>query len=167
MKRSTKSFVKVLAEIAIILAILAMQADTAQAAQARDVPLPADVTNVICTIALGFGALLGVSKLVAALINLFKVFGLVKDGTANKWAAGLNLSAFVALVLLGVFRADLTMEILDGYAGQIAMVLLFILGFIAQITGSKATHEDLSSAGVPLIGKSFTKDAQAAATAMR
>jgi uncharacterized membrane protein len=121
--------------------------------------LPPDVLSVLVTITLGFASLVGVSKLVAALINLLKVIGLVKDSTADKWAAGLNLASFIALCLFGVFKPALAMEVLDGYAGQIAMILLFVLGFITQIVGSKSAHDALSDAGVPLIGKSFSKNA--------
>jgi len=111
-----------------------------------------EVLNIVVTIVLGFASLIGISKLVAALVNILKLVGLVRDGAANKWAAGLNLVAFIALVAFGVFRPDLAMSILDGYAGQIAMVILFVLGFVVQITGSKSAHDDLKAAGVPLIG---------------
>lgn len=126
---------------------------------AADIPLPADVFNIVVMIMLGFASLVGVSKLIAAVINLLKTIGVVKDGTSAKWAAALNLLAFIALVLLGVFRPDLTMELLDGYAGQIAAILLFVLGFITQIIGSQTGHESLSKARVPLIGKSYSRDA--------
>jgi hypothetical protein len=122
-------------------------------------PVPADVLNITVTIMLGFASLYGVSKLIAALINLLKLIGVVKDGTSAKWAAAFNLAAFVGLVLLGVFRPDLTTDILDGYAGQIAGVLLFLLGFLMQIVGSKSGHDALSAANVPLIGTSYSKRA--------
>jgi hypothetical protein len=93
------------------------------------------------------------------LVNLLKLIRVVKDGAADKLAAALNLLCFIALVAFGVFRPDLTMSILDGYAGQIAMVVLFVLGFITQITGSKPAHDALSDAGVPLIGTSYSKNA--------
>lgn len=125
---------------------------------AADIPLPADVFNIVVMIMLGFASLVGVSKLIAAVINLLKTIGVVKDGTSAKWAAALNLLAFIALVLLGVFRPDLTMELLDGYAGQIAAILLFVLGFISQIVGSQSAHESLSNARIPLIGKSYSRN---------
>jgi hypothetical protein len=126
---------------------------------AAGVPLPTETFNIVVMIMLGFASLIGVSKLIAALINLLKTIGVVKDGTSAKWAAALNLLAFIALVLLGVFRPDLTTELLDGYAGQIAAILLFVLGFISQIVGSQSAHEALSDARVPLIGKSYSRDA--------
>lgn len=119
--------------------------------------VPPDVLSIVVKIALGFASLVGVSQLTAALVNLLKVIGLVKDGTADKWAAGFNLAFFVALCLFGVFKPELALAILDGYAGQIAMVILFILGFIVQITGSSVAHVALSKARIPLIGKSYSQ----------
>lgn len=141
--------------LALLMACSPMTAPAALAVV--NVPLPAETFNIVVMIMLGFASLIGVSKLIAAVINLLKTIGVVKDGTSAKWAAALNLLAFIALVLLGVFRPDLTMELLDGYAGQIAAILLFVLGFISQIVGSQSAHVALSNARVPLIGKSFSK----------
>jgi len=151
----TMFFVSVLV---LVLAAFIVPMNARAASNIQD-GIPPDVLNIIVTIVLGFASLVGVSQLVAALVNLLKAIGLVKDGTADKWAAGFNLAAFIALVLLGVFRADLALELLDGYAGQIAMILLFILGFITQITGSRTAHISLAGSGVPLIGKSFSRHA--------
>jgi hypothetical protein len=146
--------------VLLVVALAAFLPAAVHAVSPASAPLPPDVLNVVVVIMLGFASLVGVSKLVAALVNLLKLTGLVKDGTANKWAAGMNLVAFITLVLLGVFRPDLTMSILDGFAGQIAMVILFVLGFIVQITGSQSTHDALKAARVPLLGASFSgKDA--------
>lgn len=141
--------------VMVMLALFVAPA-TVSAAGIETVPIPANILNVVAAIALGFASLLGVSALIAALVNLLKVIKVVKDGTSAQWAAALNLAAFIALVAFGVFRADLAMDILDGYAGQIAMIILFILGFITQMTGSKPAHDQLAAASVPLIGKSFS-----------
>jgi hypothetical protein len=155
-----KTFHKFFLVLAILaVTMLAFMPAIVHAASPAAVLLPADVLNVVVTIMLGFASLVGVSKLIAALVNVLKVCQLVKDNTADKWAAGLNLAAFIALVAFGVFRPDLATNILNGYAGQIAMVILFVLGFIMQITGSKPAHDALSAASVPLIGKSYSKDA--------
>lgn len=144
--------------VTMLALLMACSPMTAPAALAMvNVPLPAETFNIVVMIMLGFASLMGVSKLIAAVINLLKTIGVVKDGTSAKWAAALNLLAFIALVLLGVFRPDLTTELLDGYAGQIAAILLFVLGFISQIVGSQSAHVALSNARVPLIGKSFSK----------
>lgn len=143
--------------LATLLALLVACSPMPALLAAAEVPLPAEVFDIVIMIMLGFASLVGVSKLVTVLVNLLKLTGLVKDGTSAQWAAGFNLAAFIALVLLGVFRPDLTMELLDGYAGQIAAILLFVLGFITQIVGSKTGHDALRAANVPLIGKSFSR----------
>lgn len=155
----TKKFVLVLA--IVLIAMLAFMPVAVQAQALSDVPIPVDVISVVVSIVLGFASLIGVSALIAVLVNLLKVIKIVKDGTSAQWAAGLNLLAFIALVAFGVFRPDLTMEILNGYAGQIATVLLFVLGFITQMTGSKPVYDQLKAAKAPLIYKSFSaiKDA--------
>jgi hypothetical protein len=145
--------------LAILMLILMACSPMPAVLAATGVPLPAETFNIVVMIMLGFASLIGVSKLIAALINLLKTIGVVKDGTSAKWAAALNLLAFIALVLVGVFKPALTMELLDGYAGQIAAILLFVLGFISQIVGSQSAHIALSNARVPLIGKSYSRDA--------
>lgn len=115
------------------------------------------ILTAMLIITAGFASLLGVSKLNGALVNLLKLIpGLVKDGTSANWAAGLNLVAFCLLVYFKVFRPDLSLDVLDGFAGQIAAVVIFIFGFIVQMTGSKSAHEDLKAAGVPLFSKSYS-----------
>jgi hypothetical protein len=123
---------------------------------AQDGQLPIDrILNAILVIVIGFAALVGVSKLTAAIVSLLKFIpGLIQVGTADKWAAGLNLIFFVGLVAFRVFQPDISLEVLDGYAGQIATIAVFVLGFIVQMTGSKPTYDQLKEAGVPLIGKS-------------
>lgn len=153
----TKRFTVLLLLATVMLILMACSPMPAVVAAAGVPPLPAETFNIVVMIMLGFASLIGVSKLIAAVINLLKTIGVVKDGTSAKWAAALNLLAFLTLVLLGVFRPDLTMELLDGYAGQIAAILLFVLGFISQIVGSQSAHIALSNARVPLIGKSFSK----------
>jgi len=142
----------------LVIALLAFVPVTVQAKALSDVPISANMLNVVIQIVLGFASLVGVSALIAALINLLKAIKVVKDGDAPQWSAGLNLAAFIGLVAFGVFRPGLAMSILDGYAGQIAMVVLFILGFLTQITGSSVAHEQLKTAEVPVIGTSFSKN---------
>jgi hypothetical protein len=116
--------------------------------------IPPDVMGVILKIALGFASLVGVSQLVAVLVQVGKLAGLVKDNTAHKWAAGLNLLCFSALVYFGIFEPQVTLSILDGYAAQIAEISLFIIGFIMQITSSKPAYDALKASRVPFLSVS-------------
>lgn len=112
--------------------------------------------TVILKLAMGFGSLVGIAALVAVLINFLKLAGVVKDGTSGQWSAGLNLIAFVVLVLFAVFQPNLTFEILDGYAAQIAAILIFVLGYLTQIFTSSAVHEQFKFMRIPFLGTSFT-----------
>ncbi|MGA2490208.1 MAG: hypothetical protein ABSF99_08480 [Anaerolineales bacterium] len=141
----------------LVIAMLAFVPITVQAHGMGDLPIPTNVLTEAITIALGFASLFGISALIAALINLLKTIKVVTDGTSAYWSAGLNLAAFIGLVAFRVFRPDLALDILNGYAGQIATVILFILGFIVQIIGSASTHLQLKAASVPLLGTSFSK----------
>ena len=118
---------------------------------------PPDVLSVVLVIAIGFASLAGVSKLVAVIVQLGKLAKIVKDNTADQWAAGLNLLAFGALVYFGVFQPQLALSVLDGWAAQIAEVALFVLGFLVQITGSKPAYEALKASRFPLIGRSYSR----------
>lgn len=120
------------------------------------VPEPT-VFDVILRIAVGFTSLAGVSALVAVLVQIFKLLGLVKDGTAHRWTAGFNLIAFIVLVYFGVFQPSVAVSILDGYAAQIAQIALFVLGFVVQMATSKPVYSAFKTAQVPLLRYSLTK----------
>ena len=109
-----------------------------------------DLTNLI-DIALslaGFGSLIGL------LVNVLKMTGVVKDGTANIWSAGLNLLLLITLYVSKVIGFDLVG--LDGLVGQIANIGVAVLALLTQMTGAKAAHGMLR--GVPVIGKSFRSE---------
>lgn len=107
---------------------------------------------------LQFGQLVGVAACIAALINVFKTFGLVKDGDAGRWSAALNLAALAGLVALRVFAPSVAVEQLDAQAGIIAQILLIVLGYVVQLAGSESFHALLSRMRLPLIGKSHTEE---------
>lgn len=78
----------------------------------------------------GLGALIGI------LIDLGKRVGLVKDGTAGNWSAGLNLAAFVAVMVVVMVGKQPDWGMVDGYL----QMGVYILGFVAQMLGSQVTH---------------------------
>lgn len=121
--------------------------------QQETAPTPLDV---IIQISLGFASLAGVASLVAVVIQVGKLFNVVKDDTAHKWSAGFNLLAFGVLVYFGVFQPSIALSVLDGYAAQVAQIGLFVLGFIVQITTSKPAYNAIKSARVPLLSYSFS-----------
>lgn len=115
-----------------------------------------DWLGIVLRLALGFGSLVGVAALVAALINILKVVGLVKDNTAGQWSAVLNLIFFGVLIYFGIFQPQLATEVLDGYAGQIAMILLFVVGYLTQIVTAPAVHTQLKAMRLPVLGASHS-----------
>ncbi len=100
-----------------------------------------------------FSTLAGVAALVAALVNVFKIFGM-PDGSAPKVSAGLSLAAFIALVALKIFAPSADVAALDGQAADLAKLALYALGFFVQMGLPAQFHELFKGGSVPLIGKS-------------
>jgi hypothetical protein len=110
----------------------------------------------LASLAVQFASLAGFAALVAVLINLLKTVGVVKDGTAGKWSAGLNLIGLMVLLLLRVFVPSLATEQINGIAGQVSTVLVIVLGFVVQFYTSSDVHDALATANIPVIGKSYS-----------
>ncbi|GEM_PF-6287915 len=141
----------------IVMIMFPAPVQAAQVGQLGDMPIDR-ILNAVLVIVIGFASLVGVSKLVAAIVSLLKFIpGLVADGMADRWAAGLNLFFFIGLVAFGVFRPDITLDVLDGYAGKIAEICIFVLGFLVQIAGSKPAYDAFKAARLPLLGHSNTE----------
>ena len=114
--------------------------------------------EIVLEIALQIGYLVVLAALIAMLINIGKVVGLVKDGDAGSWSAGLNLAALVVLVALKLFRPDLELEKVDIELGALAQILGVVLTLLSQIKMSAKFHGFLSNLRLPVIGKSFEVD---------
>lgn len=117
----------------------------------QDAP-PTDLTGL----AVQFGALLGVAALVAALINAGKTFGVVKDGDAPKWSLALNTVGFLALVVTRLFAPQVDPAAADQAAGQVAQILVLVLGLVSQFGAAKLANNGLR--GLPVIGKSHSRE---------
>jgi len=99
--------------------------------------------------------LTGVAMLIAVIVNIFKALGVVKDGQAGTWSAGLNI-----LVLLLLFIAQITgyahlVPAFDEQANQFSQVITAIFAFVYQLFVSRKTHDSVL-AGIPLIGMSYS-----------
>lgn len=99
-----------------------------------------------------FAALVGFAALVSVIINILKVAGVVKDGTADKWSAGFNLAGVLALLIIKQFWPELQLQPIDNALYEAASVLSYILSYVAMLLGSKVTY--IAVKGLPLIGKS-------------
>lgn len=114
-----------------------------------------EVAEQIFGLVLSFGSLVGVAAVITVVINTLKHFGVVQDGTAQNWSAGLNLGALAILIALRIFRPDISLAFLDETAGRVAEVGLVILGYVMQLGISQSTHDKVRD--IPIVGKTFTE----------
>jgi hypothetical protein len=99
-------------------------------------------------------SLAGVGAFIAVVINILKATGVVNDGTAPTWAAGLNVLGLVILFILHVFVPSTDISNLNTVAGQVAQIAALVVGLVIQLLSSKAAHFALK--GVPLVGYSYS-----------
>ena len=101
--------------------------------------------------------LAGVGGLMAAVVNVGKTFGIVKDGTAGRWSAGLNFIALGVLYAIHVFQPDKAPQLVgtvDQVSGTIAQISTLAVGLYFQLRSAQWGHETLK--GLPLVGKSHS-----------
>lgn len=103
-----------------------------------------------------FAALVGFAAFVSLFVNALKVAGVVKDGTADKWVAGINMIGVLALVAVRLFVPDFDIIPVDNALKEIAVIGSYILGYVTMLLGSKITY--VATKGLPLIGKSNSTD---------
>ena len=103
--------------------------------------------------------LAGIAALIAVVINVLKLAGVVKDGSAQTWSAGLNLAGMAALLLLKIFRPEIDLSGIDQQAAALAEVAMVVLGYLTQLLSAKLAH--LAVKRVPLIGASFSAGEEA------
>ncbi len=107
-----------------------------------------NVDSVLAILA-GLG---GLGTLVSMLVNILKSFGVVHDGSSDKWIQGINLGAFVAVSLVLFFNVPVDWGTVDA----VIMFLVTLLGFVVQLFGSKFSYQ--VTRGIPLIGFSYNTD---------
>ncbi len=101
-----------------------------------------------------YALLPGVAAFVVVVVNVLKTLKVVKDGTADKWALGLNVALFAGYVVTTqFFNYDVEGfdEILSGVAGVPAAML----GLVGQLVVSRGLHAGMR--GIPVVGKSHSK----------
>jgi hypothetical protein len=87
------------------------------------------------------GAMIGLQLLIGLGVDVLKWAGVIKDGTAGKWSAALNLLglAFIAVTL--AVNPLFDFAALDAQLVDIAKFLTLIFGYIVQIAGTKRVHQ--------------------------
>lgn len=149
-----KRFLSVL----MLVAILAVTFVTPAMAMSAFQESQPDVIDVLVQLATGFAALVGTGALVTALVSLLKLIpNLITDGNSGKWYAGLSLVAFGALAYFRVFQPDVSLDFLDAKAGQIAMLLIFVTGYLAQLLSGFGLYKVFKALNLPVIGASNSK----------
>jgi len=96
-------------------------------------------------------SLVGISALIAAIVNIGKSAGMVKDGQAGTWSAILNLVALIGLVTAQLTGYANMIPWIDSQAGGLAAVASTIFMFVAQVWMSRQVHAGVF-AGLPVIG---------------
>lgn len=105
-----------------------------------------------------WGSLAGMAALIALVINVLKLIGVVKDGTAQTWSAGLNLAGMVLLFVANILQPDLDIAGIDEHVMNFVNVAVIVLGYVMQLVTSKVAH--FAVTGLPVIGKSYSADEQ-------
>lgn len=94
--------------------------------------------DLVLTIA---GSMLGAQALISLLIDVLKYVGVISDGNAGKWSAGLNLVGLAGIaVALGLYPT-FDFPKLDASLVIIAQFGSLIFGYIVQIAGTKHMHK--------------------------
>ena len=101
-----------------------------------------------------YAGLVGVAAFIAFVINILKYFGIVQDGTAQNWSAGLNLVFLAALLALNVFMPEVDVAGVDARVAQFVEFAIVIWGYLLQLFGSKLAHSIVK--GTAVIGKSHS-----------
>lgn len=99
-----------------------------------------------------FAALAGFAALASIIINALKLFGVVKDGTADKWVAGVNFVGVMTLYALRLFVPSFDVTAADGAMQEMALVGSYVLSFVGMLLTSKLTY--VGTKGLPVIGTS-------------
>lgn len=102
-----------------------------------------------------WGALGGFGALIGFIVNILKTVGLVKDGQAPNYVAGLNLLGLAGLLAARVYAPDLDLGAVDAQVQAFVDVALVVFAYVMQLLGSKLGHASVR--GALVIGKSFSK----------
>lgn len=94
--------------------------------------------DAVLTIA---GSMLGAQALISLLIDVLKYVGVIRDGSAGKWSAGLNLVGLAGIaVALGLYPS-FDFPKLDAQFVVIAQFGSLLFGYIIQIAGTQHVHK--------------------------
>lgn len=93
--------------------------------------------------------LTGLGILISMLVNVLKMFGLIKDGTSDKVVKIFDVLVFVAVTVVYFMKFEVNWQEVDAYI----ILAGHFIGLIAQIGSSGVAYKALK--GTPVIGYSF------------
>lgn len=102
--------------------------------------------------------LVGFGALISFLVGVLKYFGVVKDGTAEKWVAGFNILGLIFVFVAINFFPQLNLPQIDQNLMSFVGILNVIWSYVLTLFGSKLAY--WVARGVPVIGKSYSLEAE-------
>ena len=138
----------------IIILITTLAVTPALAMSPAQTSFPSDFLREIIDVGTSLATLAGVASLISVIVNILKYFKLITDGTGGRVFALLNLIAFFALASLRIFGPQYSLQYLDGIAGQIATIGLFISGYVFQLGTGQMAYGILKKLEVPILSHS-------------
>ena len=117
-----------------------------------------NVLQTIIDVGAVLATLTGVSSLISVVVNILKYFKLIPEGTGGRVFAALNLLAFIVLAGTRIFAPQYSLDFLDGIAGHIATVGLFITGYMFQLGTGQAAYEIIKKFDVPILSHSESRN---------
>jgi hypothetical protein len=109
----------------------------------------------LITIVVWFTGSTTIASLVSLVVDLLKRTGLVKDGTAGQWAAGLNLVALAGFAWYFV-QSGVSFDAVDAQLADVLKLSGLIMAYILQLSTSARVHEIGYDADLPLLGYSLS-----------
>lgn len=102
-----------------------------------------------------WAGLAGLAALITFVINVLKKAGVVKDGQAQTWSAGLNLLGLATVLAVQTYFPDTNLVNADAEVAKFVEVGTVVFSYVVQLLASKATHKAVKN--VPLVGKSYSE----------
>lgn len=102
-------------------------------------------------------SLVGFGMFISFLVGVLKYFGVVKDGTAEKWVAGFNLIGLIFVFIAINFLPQLNLPQIDQNVMSFVGILNVIWSYVLTLFGSKLAY--WVARGVPVVGKSYSLEA--------
>ena len=113
--------------------------------------------NFLLAILTWFGANATIAVIVPLIVDILKRFGVVKDGDAGKWSAGLNLLGLVGFSAYFLLSKSVDFGAMDATLKVILQIVQVVLAYAMQLFISPAVHNRALDSNLPLLGYSLSE----------